>query len=288
MKKNVFVFPGLLTALSLLVLPMTSRAALLAYDGFDYTAGAINGDNGGQGWSGAWVGTSAANVVSGANLSYVGGGISVIGSGSALSITGGSEGALNRGFAGTNTGGEIYFSFLFQAVAGSGNEFSHFYLSNDADRFNSGGVGDFSTVGGNADFGARVNDGTNDTTVPSSISYTLGTTYLLVGRLSTDGAVGAAGEIDRVELWVNPTSLTPGTASAIANASTGLTLADFDIFSSRTVNFADTDEIRIDELRIGTDFASVVNAVPEPSVALMAVVGGVALLVRRRKPQAGW
>ncbi len=263
-----------------------SQAVLLAYDGFDYAAGNVNGENGGTGWDSAWTSSASpvyGNVVTGTTLGYTGGSISLSGSGTALSITGGGAGLLNRDFVGTATGGEIYFSLLFQAVSGSGNEFSHFYLSNDPDQFNSGGVGDFSTSAGNSDFGARVNNGATDTTVASSVSYTTGTTYLLVGRLSTDGTGGASADIiDQVELWVNPTSLTPGTANATVNATTGLPLGDLVNFSTRTVNFASPDEILIDELRIGTDFASVVT-VPEPTTGLLMILGGTSLFALRRR-----
>lgn len=263
-----------------------AHAALLAYEGFDYDAGNVSGDNGGTGWSAAWVSSTSpayANVVTGTTLAYSGGDISITGSGTVLSITGGGEGQLNRPFVGIDSGSEIYFSFLFRAVAGGGNEFFHFYLSDDPDRLNSGGIGDFYTASGDAHFGARVNNGTSDFTTASSISYTTGTTYLLVGRLSTDGTSGASADIvDQVELWVNPTSLTPGASDATVDASTGLTMGDFDVFSSRMVNFAIPDEILIDELRIGTDFASVVT-VPEPSVGGLAILGGASLLALCRK-----
>lgn len=263
-----------------------THAALLAYEGFDYTAGNVNGEDGGTGWSSAWTSSASpvyGTVVTGTTLAYTGGSISVSGSGTALSITGGGAGALNRPFVGTDTGNEIYFSLLFQSVSGSGNEFFHFYLSNDPDLNNSGGVGDFYTAASNSDFGVRVNDGSADTTVPSSISYTAGTTYLLVGRLSTDGTGGVSADIlDQVELWVNPTSLTPGTADATVNASMGVALEDLVYFSTRTVNFASPDQILIDELRIGTDFASVVT-VPEPSVGMMLILGGTSLLALRRR-----
>lgn len=260
-----------------------THAALLAYDDFAYSAGNVNGDNGGTGWSSAWVSSASsvyASVVTGTALAYTGGSISVSGSGTALSIIGGGDGALNRSFVGTGAGSEVFFSFLFQSVVGSGDEFFHFYLSNDADRFNSGGIGDFNSGAADSRFGARINDGTTDTTVSSSISYVTGSTYFLVGRLSTDGSGGAAGEIDRVELWVNPTSLSLGTASATADDAMGLTIADLDVFSSRMVNFAGTDQVLIDELRIGTDIASVV---PEPSAGMLVLLGGLFLLARRRK-----
>lgn len=263
-----------------------SHAALLAYDGFNYSAGNVNGQNGGSGWSSSWVASASpalASVVTGTTLSYTGGSVSISGSGSALSITGGGDGVLNRAFVGTGTGSEIYFSFLFRAVSGSGNEFSHFYLSNDADRLNSGGVGDFFTAANDSRFGARVNDETTDTTAATSTSYATGTDYLLVGRLSTDGTSGSTSDIlDQVELWVNPTSLTMGTAHATANASTGLTIADLGFFSSRMVNFADPDPILIDELRIGTDLDSVVP-VPEPSATVIQILSGVVLIAWYRK-----
>lgn len=257
------------------------NAAVLAYDGFDYTAGDVDGENGGNGWGAAWNSTSspsAVNVVTG-TLSYTGGSISVNGSGSALSIMGGTDGQLNRTFTSASSGNELYFSFLFQSVAGGGNEFSQFYLSNTADRFNAGGIGDLST--GSSVFGARANDGSADATSSSTIAFVAGTTYFLVGRLSTDGTTDApANIIDRVELWVNPTSFTLGEADATANGSTGLTLADFDTFSVRPVGFSGTDEVLIDELRIGTDFASVI---PEPSALGLILLGSLGLLARRRR-----
>lgn len=268
-----------------------THAALLAYDGFGYSAGNVNGQNGGTGWSTAWASSTSpafANVVTGTPLSYTGGTISVTGSGSALSITGGGDGALNRPFVGANTGNEVYFSFLFQAVAGSGNEFFHFYLSDDADRNNSGGIGDFYTAANDASFGGRINNGTTDTTSVSNVSlaYGTGTTYFLVGRISTDGSSGGTADImDRVELWINPTSVSLGTPDAVVNASTGLTIADLDFFSSRTVNFADSDQILIDELRIGT-FTSVLP-VPEPSAGLLLLLGGWSLFALRRKTHRG-
>jgi len=266
--------------------PSNSNAALLAYDGFDYTAGNVNGQNGGTGWDTAWVATTSpvnASVVTGTTLAYSGGSISISGSGTALSIKGGGDGALNRSYVGTSTGGEIYFSMLFQSTSGSGDEFFNFFLSEDPDRHNSGGFGDLITTTGDARFGARINDGTTDTSVASSVSYTTGTTYLLVGRLSTDGTTGASPSIiDQAELWINPTSLTPGSANATVNASTGLALGDLVYFSSRMVNFASPDEILIDELRIGTDFASVVT-VPEPSAACLLLLGGALQLALRRR-----
>lgn len=285
MKKSILAPSLLIPALGLLTMPVTAPAALLAYDGFNYSAGNVNGDDGGTGWNGSWTASASpayATVVTGTSLSYSGGSISVSGSGTALSITGGGDGVLNRSFVGTASGSEIYFSLLFQSVAGSGDEFFHFYLSDNADRLNSGGIGDLYSTAGDTHFGARVNNGTTDTTAASAISYTIGTTYLLVGRLSTDGTGGAAGEIDQVQLWVNPTALDLGAASATVNAPTGLTLAGFDFFSTRTVGFSGTDQILIDELKIGSDAASVLSPVPEPTTSALALVG-VVLLARRRK-----
>lgn len=257
-----------------------AHAALLAYEGFDYEAGSVSGENGGEGWDGAWsAAASTATVVTGTTLSYSNGSISLSGSGTALSITGGGEGSLYRGFEGADTGSELYFSFLFQVVAG--NEFSYFYLSDTPNSSNSGGIGDLAT---STDvFGTRiVNTGITGNTAHSAISYTLGTTYLLVGRLSTDGGTGAAGDVDRVQLWVNPSSLTPGSASVTVDGTTGLTIDDFVLFGTRTTNFDGSDQILIDELRIGTDFASVVT-VPEPSVGGLAILGGASLLALCRK-----
>jgi hypothetical protein len=261
------------------------EAALLAYDGFDYAAGNVDGQNGGTGWNTAWVASTSpvnASVVSGTTLAYSGGAIAISGSGTALRIRGGGDGALNRSFVGTSTGGEIYFSLLLQSSSGSGDEFFNFFLSEDPDRLNSGGFGDLITTSGDARFGVRVNDGTTDISAASSISYETGTTYLLVGRLSTDGTSGVSENmIDQAELWINPTSLIAGSPNATVNASTGLTVADFVYFSSRMVNLSSPDEVLVDELRIGTDFASVVS-VPEPSAVCLLFLAGASLFALRR------
>lgn len=70
-------------AAGFLFVPLSrGQVTLLAYEGFDYAAGSLNGKNGGTGWSGAWTWTYGSGVslaVSATGMTYTG-----------LSTTGGS------------------------------------------------------------------------------------------------------------------------------------------------------------------------------------------------------
>ncbi len=114
-----------------------------------------------------------------------------------------------------------------------------------------------------------------------SVNAVTGTTVFLLGRFSTDGSPSSV-NYDRMELWVNPTSLTLGTADATVDFNSGLAPSTgFGSFGMRVVNLAAGEEMRFDELRIDT---ALIGVVPEPASAGM-LLGGLALasLVRRRR-----
>ncbi len=255
------------------------RGAAIAYDGFS-TPGLLSGQNGGTGWSTAWSveAPDTPTVVAG-GLNYSGGAISINGGSNSLRITQGGTPEVWRDFSTINSTGAtvLWFSYLFQATNGEENDYFNAYLGDDNQEAGSVGIGD-STITGGRNFSARI----SATSSGTLSSYVDGTTYLLVGRASTEGSTGAAGIFDQVELWVNPTSLTLGTANSVIDLSSGINNSStlFDTFAIRTTGLATDDQIALDELRIGT---TLVDVVPEPSsvTLLIGALGGWVISRRR-------
>jgi len=272
-----------------LAAPSVSQAAVVAYDSFNsYTPGTLQGGSGGTSWATNWAVEatleSNVNVVNG-GLSYSGGAISIDGGSQALAITGdANNGALlTRSFA-NQTGSELWFSFLFRPNGDvQVGDFLQFWLGTNNSVTSSGSIGDVSQT--TLFYGARA--GTSSANNASSpTNQAADTTVFLVGRISTDGPGGAtAANFDRMELWVNPVSFTLGTANAISNADTGFTsTTGIDWFGLRTVDLDTTDVRTIDELRVGTDFISVV---PEPGISSLLMGSLVVWLAFWRRRSGG-
>ncbi|MEM1060303.1 MAG: PEP-CTERM sorting domain-containing protein [Verrucomicrobiota bacterium] len=279
--------PLLLLSLSCLLSALApfsqASASLLAYDGFeDYASGStLNGSNGGSGdWNAAWVANSAVDI-NGSGLSYLNGGISLNGGDRSFRVDASSSGTatlLSRSFDTTGGSGEVYFSFLFQATSTGNQQVFNFGLSDDADINNAGTIGDpFSSQ---PNLAARTRASTSDGTDDSGFSYSNGTTYLLVGRFSTDGS--QSGDTwDQMELWINPDSLVAGTADATIDRTAAISGAVIDTINMQTSGFTGSQSFLFDELRIGTSFASVV--VPEPSSAGLLLGAASFLVLHRRR-----
>lgn len=152
--------PVLLPLLAFSCLMSAANAALIAYDGFDYAAGSLNGASGGTGWTANWTSTvNAAVAVPTTSLSYnTPGGVSISGGATSAVAIGGDSPLVHRTFA-TQTA-TVYFSFLFRYESGGpggaieGNDFLGFALNNDTDTANSGSIGRVDT--GSIRFGTRI------------------------------------------------------------------------------------------------------------------------------------
>lgn len=270
----------------------TASASLVAYDGFEYDISGGAGLNGkgsaGSGWVGSWTSVSQATIVED-NMVYSNGDITINGGSQALRINGPTSATyFSREFTQINNVSEVYFSFLYKPVAGANNDLLNFWLSEDNDRLNSGGIGD---VSGSNTFGTRIFDDANQNNAKQgSMNYAFdGSVYLLVGRISTDGATAADADVfDRVQLWVNPTSVSLGDALVTQDLSLNLsTSMGFSFFGLQTYDIVNGDYHHIDEFRVGTSAAGVL-AIPEPST-YAAIFGGLALVAGlvRRKLRAG-
>jgi len=259
------------------------QAALLAYEGFDYTDGSNLNNQGavGAGWADSWSapgGGTGWKVVS-PGLTYT----DLTTSGNTLQ-TGTAGGRADRAldvsstgpFASyadpTNTfldrGGDLWFSVLMIGQT-SGNTFNGFEFSDVTTgnqryfvlRAQNGNwtIGDQS--GETTGIGGATNIGAVDGTNPD----------FFVLRIGLDSAADS----DEVDVWFNPTIA--GSLGAPTESFTGL---DLQLAVQRVADFG--APLTVDEIRWG-DSADAVLSIPEPTSVALISIGALLLLRRRRR-----
>lgn len=275
----------LCAALGLFIYVPHSQGALSVYEGFDYSDPAgtsLSGLNGGTGWDAAFPAPSGtANLQPG--LSYPG--LSTVGLATQWSpnVNFGAGRAWDTATA-PPANGTYWFSALVQANGIAQGNFNWMYSTLSTNGQN--GVGfRLSNVGGSANFRAISgnNDGTSNPQAGST--FAVGSTHLIVGRLVLDSSSGSV-----LRLWVNPdlastpTELSPDTAELAISAADTATLRPSITGRAFGTGGADpaANNLRYDEIRIGTTFADVVP-VPEPASGVFALVGMLGLVLRRRR-----
>lgn len=246
--------------------PRRAGAVLVAYDPFAYTAGAgaLANQNGGTGWSSAW--DAGANNVVAPGLSFTKNSAALITSGNTSETAGGNIGNFRMLPSTLNTG-TVYVSLLAKLDGGTaGSGYAGVSL------FNGGSENLF--IGqptGATSWGLDQSTGPQTTGVAEDA-----TTHLFVIRIDYGAATDSTGN-DRVRMYVDPT---PGQAAPDVSA----------VIDANTTRSASFDRIRIqsganqvafDELRVATDYASVVA--PEPASLAVIAVGALGLLGRRRR-----
>lgn len=288
----------------------TARAGVIAADDYEsYGAGAQVEDNagvqlnGGAGWTAPYTvrdeyrsGVTVADT-SGSPLAYSAGGVSVAGGSRALRVSVADSGnniALGRQFA--NQTSTVYLSFLYRSTEGdvtpgsrtSDGDFTQVGLHNIIDNPVASVVSNlFGDVGPGADggFAFAARDGNGGDRISDNRTVA-GETYFLVLKAQKSGA-GA--NYDVVTLYRNPTSITEGDnvavvestdASSADTSSTGQ--SSLDSLVLRLAFLEGSEVFEIDQVVVGTDFASVV---PEPAGGLLlgAAATGWGLLRRKRR-----
>ncbi len=257
---------------------LTAHAALVVYEGFDYSgASDVDGENGGTGWAGAWgINGGSPSVVSiydGTSLSngaFTGAGFTPVG---------GSMSNNHNTFGGERTFAsalsmtvdeEYYFSFLIRypeqteavstQLSFTGNANPVFVRFNQGDASVTVGPGTFSSTG--------------------SEGYTDDTTYFVVGKITA-----SAGGTDSISINVFdnaesvPVSesflITSGGAS-LSGSITGIQFTQGDLQNN------DGNPASFDEFRLGTTWESV--AIPEPSsLALVGLTLAAGMIGMRRR-----
>jgi len=265
-----------------------AAAAAIAYEGFAYGYGELDGQAGGSGFGSAWNANTGSTEVAnpGTPLSYAGGSTLVSGGSQALRITGNADNLAFRDLASSISSDEIFVSFLFRYDGVlENNDFGVLWHDNvstgsHTDRPNLGIKGNRGDGSGMEDVVARLQLAGSGQVY--AVDLNANETYFILGRLykSTSGS-GAA--YDRFDIWVDPTAGASGTPDLTASG-TG-SISGFDTIGIRTANIDASDTFWIDELRYSTSFASAI--VPEPSTAVL-LAGGLAVLAcgplhRRRR-----
>jgi len=254
------------TALALIfavILNSSSRAQLttVAYDGFNYSAGSLNGQNGGTGWTSSWLNdyTSGASFnVSLTGMSYSG----LSTSGGSLAWASGGNGISedSRSLPAMNSG-VVFVQFLSQFGSSSGGGTPNLRFLNSGSV--TGGIG-----GNGGPFGGQMSilDSTLNPAAngSSSSSASLSALNLAIVRIDYQN--------DSTSLWVNPNLSTfdyenPTTPDA---SYTGLAPA------FNAIAFYSRSPAAVDEISVLT--------VPEPTSLALVLAGiGSAYAWRRRK-----
>lgn len=267
-----------------LAVPSTGAATTIAYEGFTYAPGELNGQSGGAGFSGVWSANTAATEVAdpGTALVYGGGAQPVHGGSSALRITGNQDNLAFRSLAAPIAGDEVFVSFLFRYDGVlDDNDFGVLWHDDIAtgshtDRPNLGIKGNRGDGSGPEDVVARLQlSGSGQV---YAVDLLASQTYLVLGRLYKS-TPGAGNDFDRFDVWVNPTAGASGTPDLTATGSG--TLSSFGTIGLRTANIDAGDAFWIDEIRYTSSYASATT--PEPSTGVLLSVGLAALAACRRR-----
>lgn len=254
------------TALAGLLTPQ-AKAALIAYEGFDYTPGgtSLNTLNGGTGWTSAWDngGWRTPNTGFSENEATLSFSNLVVGGTAARGSNDNSQSF--RQFGTQAATGTYWISMLMTNDIGE-NASSSFGLS----LFNGGSEQNFIGKAGVANWGVAGQGGAT-----SGLAASTNTTAFLVSRY--DMGAGVAHH------WVNstPGAVDPTNASAF-NGVGGTAFTAFAFDRIRLGRFNTATGGTIDEFRLGTSYTDVAP-IPEPSTyALLALGLGALVFLRRR------
>ena len=245
-----------LTCAVLIAATALSPAFVIVSENFTYINPALNGRNGGTGFSGAWTSTSTVTggVATGNTDSFRNLAFAVPSSGTLWL-------SFDWGFSTTPTPGASYGGLTFY-VGGTekfliGNTFPA--SGSDVWRMNDGAIGSFVSA---------------NTTVQNSPGMKTGVARVTLG----------AGATSTVELWVGPTGSPVDVSGAPMATSTNRDLVGINRIRINGQDFGNAlNSQSFDNLLIGTTMADV-SAVPEPSAAVpvLGCLAGFALLRRRR------
>ncbi len=205
-------FAILAGSLSLLMAAPFASGVTYATDDFEsYSAGSINNQGGGSGWSGNWAGGAGQSIVdmTGNELSYtVNGGNTISGGNRSLQLSGTSEMAASRALSSPENG-TIYISYLMRVTGTTiqNNDFASMWLNEPGvAATNPGPSTGFKANNGNGtgteDFFIRPNYDGNPTHAGYAGDVAMDTTYLVVAKFEASG--GAGTNYDTFSLWINP------------------------------------------------------------------------------------
>lgn len=276
------VLMAAMTACSLAIVTNT-QAALLVYDGFetpgDYTVDStINGISGGTGdWTSSW-------AVGGGTINAVENSIPVTGlvqSPGKISTNPDTDTAANvrRQFDGTAfdaLGSEVWFSYAYSREAGSNNH--NVFITGDGSATRYFGLRSENATSSEVNATLRFSGSTVEKSA-ASISLVNGEDYFIIGRMTFEPEVGV---FARLDVWSNPMDFSSVGALGAADMFVQTTNVYDSGFSDVWIQNGANASYEFDEIRIGSTLANV-TPVPEPTVAILVGLTGLAVLVFRRR-----
>jgi hypothetical protein len=272
--------------------PAPARAQALAYEGYDYPAGTTisTNENGGIGWAGAWVPdveTPEKHVVLPTSLEYGDGALALVTSPGSVFYTatnvpaGGNVQSFRTIAGGVRNTGTTWISFIGQrmgpTVTNTGTPNNPYpraanvsFFEGTSERFAVGnGSGAVSNLWSILPSGS-INNVTND----QRSSTPMNQQAFIVLRVDH---LGDATVNDNVYMWVNPPIGSAPDISTAAARSLGAFNFSFDrvrpfVGAVDTGNNRPYAELALDELRVGTTFASVAPTVSDLTQPFNAIV----------------
>jgi hypothetical protein len=266
-----------LLGLTSVLIVSAAQAQLQQYDGFAYTVGSTLAGNG------TWtnLNSGVAPVIASGNLT-----VSGLQSPTGERVSWGSgniQEAWDR-LGSTNSSGTLYYSFAFQLTSIPTTATYSFGFTGSSTTY--GSTVWLTNSGTSFSIGLAARTATN-ALVYDTATFTTNDLIFLVGSYEF---VSGATNNDISRLWINPSSADFGANSAplptldITNVAAGTDLTNgINGFLLRGANGSPAGTM--DELRIGTDWASV-TPVPEPSSYAMLALAGAGFagyVIRRRR-----
>ena len=278
MSKHTIIFAAI--AGLVLALAPAAQAALIAYDGIDYTPADPVTAEGGTGWASgdAWGSKAVAGgltypdlaTVGSANLQSTGDGFpreperAIDTTGGSLAATAGVvDGSGNIGADGTT----VWFSMLAQVPSATG--YPEMRLVKDGVDINRITL----RSDNNAPNYSFFNDKDNTGVARSTVAFAV---FSIDFTASGDTMTG----------WLNPVAGVASPTGEDFTSGYSNTTGDlsFDAFSMRMDMTPAGQLFYIDEIRVGTTFADV--AIPEPATMSLLAIGGLGVLLMRRRRRA--
>lgn len=297
-----------LAALALLCVVGPAPAAVLIVESFNYSAGSANGvATNATGLTGNWT-VGAQGTASSATANFDSSSLTMAGhfaaSGGSLIITNSGpsygEGGAAAAVTSTITGTSLFSSSLMSFGSSNGQYFNDWVVEQ---RFNTGASGGFSSSSGRNAVRAFGSGGSSIgkggvSADASEVSQSTGTNaantnYLLVTRYTVSGSNITAAQLfafDATSYASYLANATAGNADSLLGTYANYSLTDT---ANRSLNDFDFLQFttnggpigRFDDFRLGTSILDVVNiaSMPEPSRALLGMIGVLGGMLRRRR-----
>ncbi len=256
MKKNIFSILAILTFITLINTIVFAQTPVLVED-FTYAPGALLTENN---WVAHSVGGTNSIVTVTPGLTLINYPSSGVGNAAALGVSGED---VNRAFA-VQSSGSVYAGFLVNASEAAVDPVGGYFFHLSPDPIGTafrGRVFIKKDATNNIAFGIS-KAGTSAATVAfTPFSYALNTTYLVIVKYTiVDGATN-----DTVDLFVSTT--TPATEPAATISAIDVTATDVNpgTVALRQGSAATSPTVRVDGIRLGTSWASIVSQSTAPT-----------------------